>query len=88
MTDKPKKFEEILKFAHNFNNNTVDRQWDQWKEDVASELDDHVETQDELNELMEYIRKENIGEICKDIFEGAAENLTNEKYENGEWKSN
>ena len=24
MTDKPKKFEEILKFVHNFNNNTVD----------------------------------------------------------------
>ena len=63
-------------------------EWDQWKEDVASELDDHVETQDELNELMEYIRKENIGEICKDIFEGAAENLTNEKHENGEWESN
>ena len=53
-----------------------------------SELDDHVETEDELDELMEYIRKENIGEICKDIFEGAAENLTNEKHENGEWESN
>ena len=88
MTDKPKKFEEILKFAHNFNNNTVDRQWDQWKEDVAEELDCHVETEDELNELMGFIKKENIGEICKDIFEGAAENLTNEKYENGEWESN
>ena len=58
------------------------RQWDEWKEAVAEELDCHVETEDELNELMEYIRKENIGEICKDIFEGAAENLTNEKYEN------
>ena len=55
------------------------------KKMLPKNLIDHVETEDELNELMEYIRKENIGEICKDIFEGAAENLTNEKfYENGE----
>ena len=88
MTDKPKKFEEILQFAHNFNNNTVDRQWDEWKEAVAEELDSHVETEDELNELMGFIEKENIGDICKNIFEGAAENLTNQKHEDGEWESN
>ena len=82
MTDKPKNLKKFYSM-HTFNNNTVDRQWDEWKEAVAEELDCHVETEDELDELMEYIRK-NIGEICKDIFEGAAENLTNEKHENGE----
>ena len=88
MTDKPKKFEEILQYAHNFNNNTVDRQWDEWKEAVTDELESHVESEDELNELMGFIEKENISEICKNIFEGAAENLTNQKIENEEWESN
>mgnify|MGYP007025021905 CR=1 FL=1 len=86
MTDKPKKFEEITKFAHNFNNYTVNQKWDEWKTDIAAELDNHVETEEELDDLINHIEKENIGSVCKNIFETAAEDLRNEKYDNGEWE--
>ena len=34
---------------------------------------------------MTVILKQNLGGVTKKLFEGAAEDLTNEKYDNDEW---
>lgn len=84
MTDK-KKFDEIAQFAKNFDNHYVSTQWDNWKMDLRVELDRVCDTEDELDEIMAVIFKQNLSNVAKNLFEGAAEDLTNEKYENEEW---
>mgnify|MGYP000887899462 FL=1 len=91
MTDEKKKLltkeklDEIAQFAKNFDNHNVSTQWDNWKTDLQVELDSWCDTEDELNEIMTVILKQNLGGVTKNLFEGAAEDLTNEKYDNDEW---
>lgn len=83
--DLQKKLDEITQFAKNFDNHHVSTQWDNWKMDLREELDRVCNTEDELDEIMSVILKQNLSEVAKNLFEGAAEDLTNEKYENEEW---
>jgi hypothetical protein len=80
-----KKLDEITQYAKNFDNHYVGTQWDNWKNDLQVELDSWCNTEDELNKIMAVILKLNLGEVTKNLFEGAAEQLINEKYDNDEW---
>ena len=84
MTDE-KKLDEITQYAKNFDNHYVSTQWDNWKNDLQVEHDSWCNTEDELNEIMAVIDKQNLSEVTKNLFEGAAENLINDKYDNDEW---
>lgn len=85
MSDKQKRFKELIEFANNFDRDTVLKQWDNWKEYVDVQLDNTVKTQDELNELMEILKKENLSYLTKNLLELAAEDLTSSKHDNEEW---
>ena len=80
-----KKLDEITQYAKKFDNHYVGTQWDNWKTDLQVELDSWCDTEDELNKIMAVILKLNLGEVTKNLFEGAAEQLINEKYDNEEW---
>ena len=79
MIDK-KELDEITQYAKNFDNHHVSKQWDNWKMDLREELDRVCNTEDDLDEIMSVILKQNLSEVAKNLFEGAAEDLTNEKY--------
>lgn len=87
MNDKQKKFKELIEFAYNFDKHTLSTQWDEWKDAFTAELDDAVKTEEELNELIECINDENLGEITKNIIDSAATNLVAQKNDEGEWET-
>ena len=78
MTDK-KKFEEMSVFIKDFDDR-VSSQWEQWKNELYYKLEAMCETEEELDELVEYLKKENIGGITEDTLRIAAEDLYNEKF--------
>ena len=79
MTDKNKKFEEMSKFIVEFDNG-VSHVWDVWKNELYSKLETMCETEEELDELVEHLKKQNIGGITEDALRIAAEDLYNEKF--------
>lgn len=81
MTDKNKKFEEMSVFIKEFDNR-VSTQWEQWKNELYYKLETMCETQKELDELVEHLKKQNIGGITDDALRIAAENLENDKFNN------
>ena len=79
MTDKNKKFEEMSVFIKEFDNR-VSTQWEQRKNELYYKLETMCETQKELDELVEHLKKQNIGGITDDALRIAAEDLENEKF--------
>ena len=78
MTDK-KKFEEMSVFIKDFDDR-VSSQWEQWKNELYYKLEAMCETEEELDELVEHLKKQNIGGITEDALRIAAEYLYNEKF--------
>ncbi len=79
MTDKKKKFEEMSVFIKDFDER-VSSQWEQWKNELYYKLETMCETEEELDELAEHLKKQNIGGITEDALRIAAEDLYNEKF--------
>jgi len=79
MSDKKKKFEDMSVFIKDLDDR-VSSQWEQWKNELYYKLETTCETQEELDELVEYLKKENIGGITEDALRIAAEDLENEKF--------
>jgi len=68
MTDeKKKKFEELSEFIKGFDNR-VATQWEEWKNELYDKLESMCKTQEELDEVIELIKKQNIGGITEDAF--------------------
>ena len=79
MSDKKKKFEEMSVFIKDFDER-VSSQWEQWKNELYYKLEAMCETEEELDELVEHLKKQNIGGITEDALGIAAEDLYNEKF--------
>ena len=79
MKDKNKKFEEMSVFIKKFDNR-VSTEWEQWKNELYYKLETMCETQEELDELVEHLKKQNIGGITEDALRIVAEDLENEKF--------
>jgi hypothetical protein len=79
MSDKKKKFEDIQVFIKDLDDR-VSSQWEQWKNELYSKLETTCKTQEELEELVEHLKKQNIGGITDDALRIAAEDLENEKF--------
>jgi len=79
MSDKKKKFEDMSVFIKDLDDR-VSSQWEQWKNELYYKLETTCETQEGLDELVEYLKKENIGGITEDALRIAAEDLENEKF--------
>mgnify|MGYP000344695669 FL=1 len=79
MSDKKKKFEEMSAFIKDFDER-VSSQWEQWKNELYYKLEAMCETEEELDELVEHLKKQNIGGITEDALRIAAEDLYNEKF--------
>ncbi len=79
MSDKKKKFEEMSVFIKDFDER-VSSQWEQWKNELYYKLEAICETEEELDELVEHLKKQNIGGITEDALRIAAEDLYNEKF--------
>ncbi len=58
----------------------VSSQWEQWKNELYYKLEAMCETEEELDELVEHLKKQNIGGITEDALRIAAEDLYNEKF--------
>ena len=58
----------------------VSLQWEQWKNELYYKLETMCQTQEELDELVENLKKQNIGGITEDALRIAAEDLENEKF--------
>ena len=56
MTDKKKKFEEMSVFIKDFDER-VSSQWEQWKNELYYKLETMCETEEELDELVEHLKK-------------------------------
>ncbi|MDA7490515.1 hypothetical protein N9A52_03615 [Candidatus Pelagibacter ubique] len=80
MSDK-RKIEELLVFIQDLDDR-VSSQWEQWKNELYYKLETMCETQEELDELVEHLKKQNIGGITDDALRIAAENLENDKFNN------
>ena len=79
MTDKNKKFEGMSVFIKDLDDR-VSSQWEQWKNELYYKLETMCETQEELDELVEHLKKQNIGGITEDALRIVAEDLENEKF--------
>ena len=79
MSDKKNKFEDIQVFIKDLDDR-VSSQWEQWKNELYSKLETTCKTQEELEELVEHLKKQNIGGITDDALRIAAEDLENEKF--------
>ena len=79
MSDKKKKFEEMSVFIKDIDDK-VSSQWEQWKNELYYKLETMCQTQEELDELVENLKKQNIGGITEDALRIAAEDLENEKF--------
>ena len=79
MIDKKKKFEEMSVFIKDFDER-VSSQWEQWKNELYYKLETMCETEEELDELAEHLKKQNIDGITEDALRIAAEDLYNEKF--------
>lgn len=79
MSDKKKKFEYMSIFIKDFDER-VSSQWEQWKNELYYKLEAMCETEEELDELVEHLKKQNIGGITEDALRIAAEDLYNEKF--------
>jgi hypothetical protein len=80
MSDK-RKIEELSVFIQDLDDR-VSSQWEQWKNELYYKLETMCETQEELDELVEHLKKQNIGGITDDALRIAAENLENDKFNN------
>jgi len=78
MSDK-RKIEELSVFIQDLDDR-VSSQWEQWKNELYYKLETMCETQEELDELVEHLKKQNIGGITDDALRIAAEDLENEKF--------
>ena len=78
MSDK-RKIEELSVFIQDLDDR-VSSQWEQWKNELYYKLETMCETQKELDELVEHLKKQNIGGITDDALRIAAEDLENEKF--------
>ena len=58
----------------------VSLQWEQWKNELYYKLETMCQTQEELDELVENLKKQNIGGITEDALRIVAEDLGNEKF--------
>ena len=81
MIDKKRKIEELSVFMQDLDDR-VSSQWQQWKNELYYKLETMCETQEELDELVEHLKKQNIGGITDDALRIAAENLENDKFNN------
>jgi|TARA_B110000495_G_C22612616_1_gene365567 hypothetical protein len=81
MSDKKRKIEELSVFIQDLDDR-VSSQWEQWKNELYYKLETMCETQEELDELVEHLKKQNIGGITDDALRIAAENLENDKFNN------
>ena len=81
MSDKKRKIEELSVFIQDLDDR-VSSQWEQWKDELYYKLETMCETQEELDELVEHLKKQNIGGITDDALRIAAENLENDKFNN------
>ena len=79
MSDKKKKFEEMSVFIKDIDDK-VSSQWEQWKNELYYKLETMCQTQEELDELVENLKKQNIGGITEDALRIVAEDLGNEKF--------
>ena len=79
MSDKKRKIEELSVFIQDLDDR-VSSQWEQWKNELYYKLETMCETQKELDELVEHLKKQNIGGITDDALRIAAEDLENEKF--------
>jgi gas vesicle protein len=79
MSDKKRKIEELSVFIQDLDDR-VSSQWEQWKNELYYKLETMCETQEELDELVEHLKKQNIGGITDDALRIAAEDLENEKF--------
>ena len=79
MSDKKRKIEELSVFIQDLDDR-VSSQWEQWKNELYYKLETMCETQEELDELVEHLKKQNIGGITDDALRIAAENLENDKF--------
>ena len=77
--DKKKKFEELSEFIKGFDNR-VATQWEEWKNELYDKLESMCKTQEELDEVIELIKKQNIGGITEDAFLISSERLENDKF--------
>ena len=80
MSDK-RKIEELLVFIQDLDDR-VSSQWEQWKNELYYKLETMSQTQEELDELVEHLKKQNIGGITEDALRIAAEDLENDKFNN------
>lgn len=80
MSDK-RKIEELSVFIQDLDDR-VSSQWEQWKNELYYKLETMCQTQEELDELVEHLKKQNIGGITDDALRIAAENLENDKFNN------
>ena len=78
MSDK-RKIEELSVFIQDLDDR-VSSQWEQWKNELYYKLETMCQTQEELDELVENLKKQNIGGITEDALRIAAEDLENEKF--------
>ena len=78
MSDK-RKIEELSVFIQDLDDR-VSSQWEQWKNELYYKLETMCQTQEELDELVEHLKKQNIGGITEDALRIAAEDLENEKF--------
>ena len=81
MSDKKRKIEELSVFIQDLDDR-VSSQWEQWKNELYYKLETMCQTQEELDELVEHLKKQNIGGITDDALRIAAENLENDKFNN------
>ena len=79
MSDKKRKIEELSVFIQDLDDR-VSSQWEQWKNELYYKLETMCQTQEELDELVEHLKKQNIGGITEDALRIAAEDLENEKF--------
>ena len=79
MSDKKRKIEELSVFIQDLDDR-VSSQWEQWKNELYYKLETMCQTQEELDELVEHLKKQNIGGITDDALRIAAEDLENEKF--------
>ena len=79
-----KKLDEIKEYVKNLDSN-ISLSWDEWIGDLNIKLSSLCKSQKELDLVVDFLKKQNLGGITQEVLDKAVEYLEDENCDKPEW---